>query len=193
MYLVTGRRIYTFIRIWLHLCCIYTRIHTHMYVYLCIYLHNGIYLSIYLSILSIYLFLVPLLLFICMMLGWKVHMMMSYLLLMTFFDQWDLSSATLMEEVCEMQRKLCWRINFICYHSMWVYLSEPLNFSANPCVCVCVCVCLYIYIYVIVKLYTHIFTKMHIVKYDLYICIYMNIYSYIWNSYPPPPIYMCMY
>ena len=43
----------------------------------------------------------------------KVHRLMSYLLLMTFFDQWASSTATPMEKVCGPKGGLCWKINLI--------------------------------------------------------------------------------
>ena len=49
--------------------------------------------------------------------GWKVHMMTPYLLLMTFFYQWNLSRATLMEEVCGPRGEQYWKINLIWWHT----------------------------------------------------------------------------
>ena len=40
-----------------------------------------------------------------------------------FFDQWDPSTATLMEIVCGSQGKLCWKINLIWSHSLRVSWS----------------------------------------------------------------------
>ena len=55
--------------------------------------------------------------------SWKVPMiMMSYLLLITFLDQWDPSTAIL-KEVCELYGRLCWKINLIWSHSMRVSWS----------------------------------------------------------------------
>ena len=46
-----------------------------------------------------------------------------------FFDQWDPSTATPMEEVCELQEGLCWKTNFIWPHSMKIRLSDCESFS----------------------------------------------------------------
>ena len=49
-------------------------------------------------------------------------------------DQWDPSTATVMEEVCGAQRGLCWKINLIWSYSMKVswsgyeLFSKPLFF-----------------------------------------------------------------
>ena len=48
-----------------------------------------------------------------------------------FFDERDPSTATLMEEVCGLQGRLCWKINFSGYIS-WEYYGLPINFSADP-------------------------------------------------------------
>ena len=42
-----------------------------------------------------------------------------------FFDQCDPSTATLMEEVCDLQGIQCKKINLI-------YIGQPMNFSVNP-------------------------------------------------------------
>ena len=64
-----------------------------------------------------------------MRVGWKVHMMALYLLLSTFFYQWDPSTATLTEEVYGPQGGLCWKINLIWSHSMTVSRSAYELFS----------------------------------------------------------------
>ena len=57
--------------------------------------------------------------------GWKVYSQKSsydYIIpaVDNVFHLWNPSSATLMEEVGESQRKLCWKINLIWLHSMRV-------------------------------------------------------------------------
>ena len=38
-----------------------------------------------------------------------------------FFDRWNPSTATLMEEMCGTQEELCWKINLIRAHAMRLF------------------------------------------------------------------------
>ena len=43
--------------------------------------------------------------------NWKVHVIISTV--NNFFYQWDASTATSMDDVCGLQRRLCWKIKLI--------------------------------------------------------------------------------
>ena len=60
--------------------------------------------------------------------GWKVHRMTSYQLLMIFY-QWDPSTTILTEEMCGSQRGPCWKTDLIWSHSMRVSWSAYELFS----------------------------------------------------------------
>ena len=66
------------------------------------------------------------------LIGWKVHIMTSYLVLMTFFYQLDQSNATSIEKVCGPQEGRIWNINFIWSHSTresWSTYTRHLFYS----------------------------------------------------------------
>ena len=75
---------------------------------------------------------------VCIRVNWNVHRLMSYLLI-TCFDQWDPSTATLIEEVCEPQGISMWKNkpHLVTFHesillSIWTFL---LNFIERSETC----------------------------------------------------------
>ena len=62
--------------------------------------------------------------------GWKIHMMISYPLLMTFLTS---RIQALQHHVCEPQGVICWKINLIWSHSMRVSWSASELFTQPSC------------------------------------------------------------
>ena len=73
----------------------------------------------------------------------KVYMMTSYLLLMTFFDQWDSSSVTMMEKVYGPQKMLKNKTYLVTFS-----FSLSLSLTHSLSLFISLSLSLYIYIYI---------------------------------------------